>query len=295
MQPAELRGLVLRARDAGESLDSQSAAFNLLVSRVQDFAVGAAYVYLRDLGLAQDAAQESLIIAWRRLDELRDPDLLLAWLKRIVASQCHRLLRKKSTRFTSLTDVPAFVPGDFEQRASRDERERWVRDALDHLPAGERAVVVLFYFSGKNQTAIARFLEIPQTTVVKRLYSARKRLAAALAPLETTIESSRPSRNREFAAMIRAGIYDDYVGLYRFNRRPDLTVKIERVRNRLVTLSAGQRNTVQLGARLSELRSGEFDGQARFVRGSSGRVTHFVYYKFGRRLGTATKLAPGLL
>jgi RNA polymerase sigma factor (sigma-70 family) len=287
---AALCELVLRARDAQENLASRNAAFTQLVATFQDFAVGGAYSYLRDIGLAEDAAQESFVIAWRKLYQLKDPNLFPAWLKRIIAGQCHRVLRKKSARVAVMTDKSTPPAPDFEEFVSRKEREDLVREALEHLPASQRIVVILFYFSGKSHYAIATFLGVPRTTVIKRLYSARQRLKAALAPLQATIESARPSRNKAFATMVRAGIYHDYVGLYRYDLRPELKVRIERVGNRLVSFSAGQKSTVILGARLSELRVREFDGRAQFVRGKSGRVTHFIYYEFGKRMGTATKV-----
>jgi RNA polymerase sigma factor (sigma-70 family) len=292
----ELSELVVRARDEKEDLAQRDAAFNQIVRQLQDFAVGAAYSCLRDIGLAEDAAQESFLIAWRRLPSLQDPRLFVAWLKQIILSQCHRVLRKKSGRFAELGDESRGGRGELgggsegESLVSRKEEKLLIRDALEHLPERERAVLVLFYFSGQSHAAIAGFLGIPQTTVVKRLYSARQRLKAALAPLRTTIERARPSRNREFAAMVRAGIYDDYVGVYRYDERPELEVKVERVGNRLVSHSAGQKNTILLGARLAELRAKEFDGRAEFVRGKSGKVTHFIYYEFGKRMGKAKKV-----
>jgi hypothetical protein len=37
--------------------------------------------------------------------------------------------------------------------------------------------------------------------------------------------------------------------------------------------------------------STEFDGEACFLRDRQGRVTGFVYYEFGRRLGVARRVA----
>jgi hypothetical protein len=82
------------------------------------------------------------------------------------------------------------------------------------------------------------------------------------------------------------------VGLYRYDRRPELTVKVERIGNRLVSYSAGQKNTIRLGCRLSELRAREFDGRAQFVRDRTGQIVHFIYYEFGRRMGIARKVSP---
>ncbi len=288
-QPVDLRAMVLRARDKGD-LAARNAAFDGLVRMLQDFAVGVAYARLRDLGTAEDVAQESFVVAWRHLEQLKDCDRFLAWFQRILASQCHRVVRKKSNRLSPITDHAVFDPSNLEEAMQKRERRSLLLEALDQLPATERAAIVLFYFAGRSHAAIAGFLGVTPTTVLKRLFSARKRLKSALAPLRAEISRARPSRSREFAMMVRAGIYNDYVGLYRFEGRPELTVRIERVGNRLVSRSAGQKNTAVAGSRLSELRTKEFDGRARFVRSKSGRVTHFLYYESGRRMGVATKI-----
>ncbi|HEX5823348.1 MAG TPA: sigma factor, partial [Candidatus Limnocylindrales bacterium] len=43
---------------------------------------------LRHTGLAEDAAQQSLVAIWRELPSLRDPDRFEAWATRIVVNEC---------------------------------------------------------------------------------------------------------------------------------------------------------------------------------------------------------------
>lgn len=283
--------LVRRARDAQADLARDDADFNRLVTAWRDFAVSTAFGHLHDAGLAEDAAQESFVIVWRRLHTLKDLRAFVPWLRRIIASQCHRVLRKKSSRFSQLDDSVA-SEHQVEEAVNRRERARFVRDALAHLSPAEREVLLLARLPRYSNPTIGKLLGIPATTVAKRLASAKRRLRAALAPLDCKIPMARASDRGQFAAMVRAGIYRDYVGLYRFDLRPELTVKVERVGNRLVSYSAGQKNTVLLGCRLSELRTREFDGRAQFVRDRSGQITHFVYYEFGRRMGIARKVSP---
>ncbi|HLX41403.1 MAG TPA: ankyrin repeat domain-containing protein, partial [Ktedonobacteraceae bacterium] len=64
----------------------------------------------------------------------------------------------------------------FEQR----EIGEVVRRAIDSLPEHERIVTLLFYGTGYAMKDIATFLELPPTTVKKRLYDARQHLKAQL-------------------------------------------------------------------------------------------------------------------
>ena len=160
------------------------------------------------------------------------------------------------------------------------------------LPQTERAVTILFYLDGRSHRDIGEFLGVPLTTVAKRLHSARGRLKAGLVnALKEDFEMRRPSRNASFAEKVRAGIFDDYVGRYRYELRPDLVVDIGREGDRLISEAAGQRNELFApGESESELRTKEFDGRGEFVRDRRGQVTHFIYHEFGREMGRALKI-----
>lgn len=54
---------------------------------------------------------------------------------------------------------------------------------------------------------------------------------------------------------------------------------------------AGSQRNVLTSRRTDTLVATEYDGEARFCRDRCGRITHFVYYEFGRRLGVARRLA----
>ena len=101
----------------------------------------------------------------------------------------------------------------------------------------------------------------------------------------------RPSRDRSFAEKVRAVIFDEYVGEYQYELRPELTVLIWREGDRLVSEAAGQRN-ILFAENDSEtvLLIKEFDGRGNFIRDDKGRVTHFVYYEFGQEMGRARKV-----
>ena len=63
-------------------------AFGALGRRYQDAAFGYAYAPLGDPHQAQDATQEALLDAYRRLEALRVPEAFPGWLRRIVRTHC---------------------------------------------------------------------------------------------------------------------------------------------------------------------------------------------------------------
>lgn len=189
-------GWVERAR-AGED-----AAFRALVDAFQDMVVGTAFGWLRDIELAREVAQETFANAHAALGQLGDAAAFPGWLRRIVHKHCDRITRRGEVdRSAREPDAwPASDPGPEVRLAERRESER-LRRAVEALPEGERLPLALHYFAGEPQPAVAAFLELPLSTVKKRLRSARARLRDRAGAKETPMSeptSLRPSRDERF-------------------------------------------------------------------------------------------------
>ena len=175
--------LVINRVKAGES-----EAFAIVVADFQDVALASAYAWLDDIELARDAVQEAFLDAYLKLDQLREPAAFPGWFRRIVLKHCDRQSRKKSLAVVSLDDSERNilqVSASEEQASNRtsllntlllSERNQEVRDAVEYLPQEQRLVVALHYFGDVTGKDIAAFLELPLSTVKKRLRVARKHL-----------------------------------------------------------------------------------------------------------------------
>src|SRR6187431_2615344 len=61
-----------------------------------DWLFAVAQRILRDVDRTEDAVQDALVIAWRDLPGLRDPDRFDAWLHRLVVRSClHEAMRQR--------------------------------------------------------------------------------------------------------------------------------------------------------------------------------------------------------
>ena len=156
------------------------------------------------------------------------------------------------------------------------------------LPAGERDVTVLFYFLGYSQAQIGRLLRLKPGTVGKRLHSARLRIRRLLPP-SVRGDILRLTPSPAFVQQVRLGLFDEYVGEYRFDRHPDHVVSISREGQSLISRASGQRHVLSSVAEDSLLTC-LYDGEGRFHRDRRGKITHFVYYEFGKRMGIARKI-----
>ncbi len=176
---------------AAESGDLE--AFGAIVKRFQGMACATAYTLLNDAGLAEDVAQEAFIEAYQNLPKLREIDAFPGWFRRIIFKQGDRLLRGKRLPTISLEASEAYDRAidtlDPATILESSERATLVQRAIDALPEHERIVTLLFYRSGYPLKEIAAFLEVPLTTVKKRLHDARKRLHTLL--MDTVRETLR--------------------------------------------------------------------------------------------------------
>ena len=194
----ELKSLVNRARDG--DLD----AFSAIVRRFQDMALGYAYSILGRFDLAEDAAQEAFIQAYRDLPKLREPAAFPGWFRKVVFKHCDRLVRGKRLMTVPLDEAAEIAsddPGPAEAVARQETRER-VLDAIDGLPETERTVTTLFYINGYSQNDIAEFLELPATTVNNRLHASRKRLKERIVEMVSD-ELRSHALSEEFPERIR--------------------------------------------------------------------------------------------
>jgi RNA polymerase sigma factor (sigma-70 family) len=183
-------------------LAGDAETYGSIVRRFQDMAVGYAYALLRDFQFAEDAAQEAFLEAYRDLPKLRDAAAFPGWFRCIVFKQCDRIKRRNSFSTVSLQVAEeqtsrALNPAD---AAMQSEMKDNLWQAIDSLPEHERATLTLYYISGYSQNEVGAFLDVPVTTVKKRLFSARNRLREMLLDkVENRLREQRPSRDEWFA------------------------------------------------------------------------------------------------
>jgi RNA polymerase sigma-70 factor (ECF subfamily) len=148
---------------------------------------------LGDVDRAEDALQDALVIAWRDLRGLRDPDRFDAWLQRLLVNECIDQASRERRRTSILRVLPVdgpAAPDALLTVADRDQLERGFR----RLPADQRALLVLHHFAGYAPSEIAEALGIPDGTARSRLHHAHRAMRAALeADARTSISEGRPA------------------------------------------------------------------------------------------------------
>jgi len=151
--------------------------FGPIVERYQHAVFGVALSRLGNLSDAEDTAQQVFIEAYQRLDQLKDPTRLGAWLRSITVHRCIDLLRQRKGVLPldwaeNLADPD---PTPLETMEKAELRTR-VMSAIAGLPRKQRETVTLFYINGYSIKDIAAMQEAPIGSIKRRLHDARGRL-----------------------------------------------------------------------------------------------------------------------
>lgn len=182
---------LLHAHVAGDS-----DAFGVLFGRHRDRLWAVA---LRTMGNPEDAAdglQDGMVAAYRRAGSFRGEAQVTTWLHRVVVNAClDRLRSAKVRRAEALPDdleeygdrgslsVATGAAEDPADVSVRSEQRAEVLQALQTLPAEQRAALVLVDMEGYSVAEAAAILRCATGTVKSRCSRGRARLAGLLAHL----------------------------------------------------------------------------------------------------------------
>lgn len=175
--------------------EGDTTAFASLVRRFHHFAHDRAYAWLGDHHRAEEVVQEAFLEAALKLHQLQAPAAFSAWFKRILVKQCDRVTRVKSLPSVELS-AAAHLADDTApagDRIARDRRSSLLHVALTVLTPDQRELIHAVYWDSEPQQDLARRLGLPLTTVKKRLYTARQRLAQFLHQTDEFADAPDPA------------------------------------------------------------------------------------------------------
>jgi RNA polymerase sigma-70 factor (ECF subfamily) len=162
----------------------------VIVIRYQAQAVHAAYLILFDRSLAEDIVQTAFIKAAERIHQFDDDRPFAPWFIRIVVNDALKLARKQKRDLSlegstdgSAAQLAAWRAGptpNLEELAAQRETRRMILKALQSLPPGERAVIVMRYLLDMRMVDMSEEMGRPLSTIKWWLRAARKRLRSIM-------------------------------------------------------------------------------------------------------------------
>ena len=159
---------------SSQELSRESDAFEALVAPHLDQALTLACALSHDRASAEDALQNAIVKAWRKLDQLRDRGRFHWWFLRIVANECMSAQRGRWHRVRLRPDLTTGVwPADLEVDLD-------VRRALSRLSPSDRAVLAVRYLLDMSVDDSAGLLGITESALKARSIRAAGRLRTLL-------------------------------------------------------------------------------------------------------------------
>ncbi len=131
-----------------------------------------------DQGLADDLAQETFLLAWRKLGAFRFDARFSTWLYRIAFNAWLSEARKR--REVLLDDLDGAPPAEEPPQAVPIAQRLDLERALATLSDGERAAIAACYYADLSQLEAAEAIGIPLGTVKTHILRAKAKLRAKL-------------------------------------------------------------------------------------------------------------------
>ena len=153
------------------ALVGDEAAFEALIGPLIEPALRLAHSMLGDRWEAEDATQEAITRAWRKLGQLRAGMPVRPWFLAIVINQCRNVRR---TRWFSTARIAEVFNGG---RAYPQDIERVdLARALARLPSQDRQALFLHFYLDLPLEEVALALGISAPAAKGRIYRACHRL-----------------------------------------------------------------------------------------------------------------------
>jgi RNA polymerase sigma-70 factor (ECF subfamily) len=205
------------ADDLARARDGDNAAFTRLVEPLRRELHAHCYGMLGSAHDADDALQDALLRAWKGLASFEGRSSLRSWLYAVTTHACLDSVRRRGTRAmpvdlgpsseravvdagprtdvawlgpypdTGLTDGPFSPDARYEQR---EAVELAFVAALQHLPANQRAALLLFEVLGYSAAEIAAIMKTSRASVNSALQRARA-VVAERVPARTQQQTLR--------------------------------------------------------------------------------------------------------
>jgi RNA polymerase sigma-70 factor (ECF subfamily) len=172
------------------TLDGDTNAFSVLVTRYQDFVFTIAYRMMKSRADAEEVAQDAFLKSFQSLSSYRGESKFSSWLYQIVYRKAlDRLRSNKKMRSVELieemtedttNDDWRMIDEDALHFLEEEEKKRIIQECLMSLKELDSAIITFYYFEELSVREIAEITELSPDNIKIRLHRSRKRLFTLL-------------------------------------------------------------------------------------------------------------------
>ena len=167
-----------------QSLSGDSEAYAALVNQHQKMVRAVTFRMTGSLDDAEELAQDAFLRAYQRLGSFGGGSKFSTWLCKIAINLSLDWRRRESRRDEIHSKRAADAISENNQGSVfPDELSRRVQEALNRLPAKQRAAIVLTIYENQSQAEAAKTLGCTEATISWRVFAARQKLKRLLKDL----------------------------------------------------------------------------------------------------------------
>jgi RNA polymerase sigma-70 factor (ECF subfamily) len=162
-------------------LQGNTNAYSYLVEKYKRMAYTLALKLVQVPEDAEEIAQDAFVKAFQALDTFKGESKFSTWLYKIIYNVSVARLRKKRLEVISIDDdqnsgFDICETDDFLTQLTIEEQNAIVRSCIDQLPAGERALITLYYMNESTVKDITHITGDTESNVKIKLFRIRNKL-----------------------------------------------------------------------------------------------------------------------
>ena len=158
-------------------------AFDLLVIKYQTRLISTAFKFVKDMQIAEDIVQESLIKSYKSLHSFREDSSFYTWVYRITINTAKNFLVSKKRRGELLQaeigkegaiEIEQFSQDSPEALLMRSQLKHLIENCLNQLSEETKTAITLREFDGLSYEEISKIVNCPVGTIRSRIFRGRE-------------------------------------------------------------------------------------------------------------------------
>ena len=158
-------------------------AFDLLVIKYQTRLIATALKFVKDIQIAEDIVQESLIKSYKSLYSFREDSSFYTWIYRITVNTSKNFLVSKKRRGELLQseigqegdiEIESISPDSPEELLMSNQLKRVIENCLNQLSEDTKTAITLRELEGLSYEEISKIVNCPVGTVRSRIFRGRE-------------------------------------------------------------------------------------------------------------------------
>lgn len=161
-------------------LSGKKQAFETLIQRHDKFLMKIVVRMTRDLDMAEDIVQETLIKAYKRLSLFEGRSSFRSWLYQIALNTTRNRFRKTHRETLGAENMEVAVDGEIESHMVNKDVRTLLQEEIEKLPERQRTALSLRVFDDLSFKEIAEIMQCPYDTAKANYRHALLKLKARL-------------------------------------------------------------------------------------------------------------------